>query len=403
MWYCVWFSSAAQRDNPTLGNQVVGNPVVSNPVGGLSSPIQAEGDQGVMYPRNHPSLVSGGSSLTYSSSSPSTTDTMQSTDTSIDGIGAAILLPSPKSGKPGALGESVSILQKKLGKAVSLKYSTVDQSREVRDLEERLKAKISEVEQLRRQNAQLINMPRPPAYKMDKKPHGIALIIVNEKFDPNPNVDFELRRRDGARKDEELLTKTFRALEYHVEVSRDLSAANMFELLETVAQIDHSNNDSFVCCVSTHGSADGLYGSDGILVKWQELHNAIQYCPSLRGKPKMFFFQSCRKPMRVTADGTEPQAYHEDADIFKVFAATPNNEAYISPQYGSWLASSMERHLTNPQLIHTYSLQDLMNFVCEEVDRQVGLMDEDGTEVRVQQCVQIEHTLNKGVYFFPQN
>ncbi len=55
---------------------------------------------------------------------------------------------------------------------------------------------------------------------------------------------------------------------------------------------DHSNFDSFVCVVLSHGADGIIYASDGTV----PTDRLIGYfrghaCPSLAGKPKMFFIQ----------------------------------------------------------------------------------------------------------------
>ena len=287
--------------------------------------------------------------------------------------------------------------------AIAMNITKVQHDRKVQQLESQLQQKIKEVEELRQQTSQLALTPRPPSYLMDKNPHGVALVIVNGKYDKNPlDPELDLPDRQGARHDQRLFSESFTTLNYIVESRTNLTSVEMLGLIAEITGQKHSNHDSFVLCVSTHGVADGLYGSDSVLVSWQEIDSLIKQSHTLRGKPKLCFFQSCRKPHKVNADGPNaPLPPHEDSDIFKVFASTPNKEAYISPQYGSWLASSLHRHFTSPQLMYTHNLETLMNYVCEEVQLQVGELMEGENKVYVQQCVQREKTLTKAVYFFP--
>ncbi len=78
----------------------------------------------------------------------------------------------------------------------------------------------------------------------------------------------------------------------------------------SVADQDHSQQDCFVCCICSHGDQDLLrptpgadpankfrisdlvYGTDGFL--YLRLITEMfreDNCPSLAGKPKLFFFQ----------------------------------------------------------------------------------------------------------------
>ena len=75
----------------------------------------------------------------------------------------------------------------------------------------------------------------------------------------------------------------------------------------SVANEDHTEEDCFICCISTHGDqdlqphspfsnsmqlADLIYGYDGIL--YLRLITDMfteERCPTLAGKPKLFFIQ----------------------------------------------------------------------------------------------------------------
>ena len=294
-------------------------------------------------------------------------------------------------------------LQKQLALAMKQVQVEQDQAIQVQLLEEQLKKKITEVEQLRKTAHHLSGaVGRPPSYEMNRNPHGIAVVFVNKKFDKNLcDPDLELSVRMGADKDRALLAETFRALSYEVRIFKNLTAEKMYTEIERAMQ-ESDNSDSFVCCVSTHGNATGVFGSDSVILKWDEIQALATQSVPLRGKPKLFFFQSCRRPPIVKADGSHSSHGDEDADIYKVYACTPNSEAFSSPEYGSWLALSMKRYFTNPQLMHTYSLDVLTRYVCTEVSEQVGVLVENGQELEVQQCVHSETTLKKSVYFFPE-
>ena len=55
---------------------------------------------------------------------------------------------------------------------------------------------------------------------------------------------------------------------------------------------DHSEVDCFACAILSHGDEGVVYGTDGI-VKIDELVSPVKgaNCPSLIGKPKLFFIQ----------------------------------------------------------------------------------------------------------------
>ena len=67
-------------------------------------------------------------------------------------------------------------------------------------------------------------------------------------------------------------------------------------LVDVAHNIDHKDYDCFVCCILSHGVLSHLYGTNGRLVPIKDLTSVFQTnrCPSLAGKPKLFFLQACQ-------------------------------------------------------------------------------------------------------------
>lgn len=97
------------------------------------------------------------------------------------------------------------------------------------------------------------------------------------------------------------LQSTFETLGFIVERCDNQDNSEMMRKLMTVALEDHSNYDCFVCCILSHGERDCVYGSNGIAEKISSLMRNLQACscPSLAGKPKLFFVQACQGPDRM--------------------------------------------------------------------------------------------------------
>ena len=168
-----------------------------------------------------------------------------------------------------------------------------------------------------------------------------------------------------------------------------------------VGSSDHSVYDSFVCCVSSHGNQNGIHGSDCQLLQRNLFINPIKSCASLRGKPKLFFFQACRVP-QVSADSPEeclPEAsstLHHDSDILIANAATEGNPAYTSPETGSWFARAIQLKFTDPQLVYERTVQQLLAEVTDMVSGAQGQLPNGET---VNQCVEVTATMRKGIKF----
>lgn len=132
-------------------------------------------------------------------------------------------------------------------------------------------------------------------YPMNSTPRGKCLIINIIHF-----TDKSLAKRHGSDKDTPVLKKLFEDLRFDVEVHLDVTYETLETLLITMNRMDHSNYNAFVCCLLSHGKLGRIYTSDGRPV---EILNVVQYfadkqCPSLKGKPKMFFIQACQSGYR---------------------------------------------------------------------------------------------------------
>ena len=132
-------------------------------------------------------------------------------------------------------------------------------------------------------------------YNMDKTPHGICLIINNHKFFHASDLDKAHPERGGARVDLHNLEQTFKYLRYNVQVRENLSSEEMNKAMLDMAAWDHSDCDSFICCIMTHGEKAIVHGADSTPVNLYDLTEVMKLFPTLRGlKPKIFFVQPCR-------------------------------------------------------------------------------------------------------------
>jgi hypothetical protein len=308
-------------------------------------------------------------------------------------------------------GEKLTKLQRKVEDIEEEKSHTGD-AEKIKELESLLSQKVREVETQREETRKLREALEgradAPVYEMTSKPHGLAVIFVNSKFDRNPEAPkLCLNERAGAKKDEEHFESIFKFLGYTTLVHRNQSSSDMYAKMVELSQLDHSNYDSLVVCISSHGNQRAIYGSDTVEVNRNEFCNSIKSCPSLKGKPKLFFIQACRLPAvdaDSNKDGVEGETtptttpIHPDADMLIANASTPDNAAYISTYHGSWFAASLKRKLTDPQLIYGRTLSQLLLEVNGEVCQQMGrTRNEDET---VNQCVEVTTRLRKGVTFF---
>lgn len=156
------------------------------------------------------------------------------------------------------------------------------------------------------------------SYKMDASPCGHCLIINNMEFEPHSM----LKNRKGSNIDCEKLERRFKTLNFVVEVKTNLRQKQIKHELLTLSKKDHSQYDCCVVIMLSHGTEvnhnrfpGAVYGVDGQYVPVQIITNYLngQHCPSLQGKPKLFFIQACGGDERdmgfeVSPDEVEPSS-----------------------------------------------------------------------------------------------
>ncbi|KAL4623775.1 caspase-9 [Arapaima gigas] len=137
------------------------------------------------------------------------------------------------------------------------------------------------------------------SYKMDANPCGYCLIINNVDFDPQSG----LNTRKGSDIDCNKLEKRFKSLNFIVIVKKNLKQKQIRHELSALSKKDHSPYDCCVVIILSHGTEasnsrfpGAVYGVDGApAVSVEVITNYFngQHCPSLQGKPKLFFIQAC--------------------------------------------------------------------------------------------------------------
>ncbi|XP_058434234.1 CASP8 and FADD-like apoptosis regulator [Marmota monax] len=148
-------------------------------------------------------------------------------------------------------------------------------------------------------------------YKMQSKPLGICLII------------------DCIGNDTEVLRHTFTSLGYEVQNFLHLHVKDISHILHQVANLPrHRHHDSFVCVLVSRGGSQSVFGVD-------ETHSELSLhhirrifmgdkCPSLIGKPKLFFIQNY-----VVSEGQK-----EDSSLLEVDSPAMTNVESKEPKPG---------------------------------------------------------------------
>lgn len=222
-------------------------------------------------------------------------------------------------------------------------------------------------------------------YKMDAKPCGICLIINNVEFEP----DSDLNIRNGSNIDCDKMERRFNALNFEVVVKRNLKCRQIRHEMSSLAKKDHSPYDCCVVIILSHGTEvnhnrfpGAIHGVDGKAVPVQIITNYLNghNCPSLQGKPKLFFIQACGGGEKdigfeVSPDEMQPSMGGADdqmdaipmssssdslstpdeldaraslptpSDMLVSYSTFPGFVSWRDPEAGSWYVENLDRVL----------------------------------------------------------
>lgn len=250
-------------------------------------------------------------------------------------------------------------------------------------------------------------------YRMKSKPRGYCVIFNNYDFSKARKNVPKLRKikdRTGTDLDAEALHNTFSELHFEVVHYKDTTAKAICETLKKYQRMDHNGKDCFICCILSHGDKGIIYGCDGQEAPIYELTSYFTglKCPSLAGKPKIFFIQACQgdnyqKGIAVETDSEEKEAYLEmdsnqkrnipdEADFLLGMATVNNCVSYRNPAEGSWYIQSLCQSLRE----RCPRGDDILT-ILTEVNFEVS--NKDDMKNMGKQMPQPTFTLRKKLYF----
>ncbi|NXD80085.1 CASP8 protein, partial [Halcyon senegalensis] len=237
------------------------------------------------------------------------------------------------------------------------------------------------------------------SYAMKNNPHGYCVILNNHTF-KNPD-----EVREGTMKDGESVKKVFKWLQFDIVEHMNLEAKQMYAKVKEYSRKDHSNMDCFVCFIFSHGEKDKIKGVDSEFVYIKDLLSCFtgSNCPSLAGKPKLFFIQACQGFVghpavtveedtsgHLETDATPLTSIPDRADILVGMATVEDYECYRCTKTGS---------------IYVQCLCDKMKLLCPHHKDLITILTEVNKEVggRVlngwKQMPKITSTLRKQLIF----
>ena len=230
-----------------------------------------------------------------------------------------------------------------------------------------------------------------PAYPMNARPHGIALVMVMEEYESG-------RERKDRKFDTQNFISTFNYLQYTVRSYTKVTSSQMIQLVEEIATMDHTAYDSFVCCISAGGANNHyVFCSDEKHVNVYELVDKIQQCPTLQGKPKMFFIDCIRVDIRRLPP---PIPYKIGSDTLIMWATQKEHSSSIKSRIGCYFVTYLEKVIklksTTTDLISmTNEVSTILSMYPPHISKHTGKY--------MAQCPEVESQLKSKVFFFNED
>ena len=214
-----------------------------------------------------------------------------------------------------------------------------------------------------------------------KAKSGYVLVINNYIFPGR----YDLFRTDSI-DDVINLISLFDDFGFRHRLEHNQSGSQMLELLKGTAKKDFSRYDCFVCVILSHGTKDGIYGTDEKVIKIEAITSLFRRneCPSLEGKPKIFLIQACHGPFSSSS-------LPVDADF--LICVAPGYQSYRQAHLGSWFISSVF------DVFKEYAEREhLMDMMLRVNNRVAGFYSKEGLkQMPCQVCM-----LRKKVFFDPK-
>lgn len=212
-----------------------------------------------------------------------------------------------------------------------------------------------------------------PYYNMGHKSRGMALIFNHENFDIH-----SLKPRTGTNVDCDNLMKVLKGHGFRVTVKHNLKSEEINAYVQQTADMDHSDHDCLLIAVLSHGEMGMLYAKD-THYKPDSLwyYFTADKCPSLAGKPKLFFIQACQgdkldggvtmQSNRSETDGSSIASYRIPihADFLIVFSTVPGFYSWRNTTRGSWFMQALCEELRFYGAKR--DILTLLTFVCQRV------------------------------------
>lgn len=229
---------------------------------------------------------------------------------------------------------------------------------------------------------------------MSHKNRGYALIFNHEYYENNAHS-----ARDGTNIDCKSLRDTLTNLQFEVYTYKDQSRDQIFSIMTKMSTVDHSESDCILIVVMSHGERGTVFAYDYeyTVESFTSLFTADR-CPSLAGKPKLFFIQACRGKQVdrgakvssfIQADSVSQTKYEipVQADFLIAYSSWDGFLSYRHPDTGSWFIQSLCEQL------RTYGTRYNIHQILTIVNRKVSEGFHENNSDRLYQIPSVTYSL----------
>lgn len=247
-------------------------------------------------------------------------------------------------------------------------------------------------------------------YRTATPTRGMCIIFNHKIFETLPE-------RKGTEKDENSLRCLFNSFGFQVRVFNDLTWRELDRRLEYFGQLNYDDFDLIIICVLSHGEPGTIWAKDrAYLVEdlWSEFSD--DRCPSLAGKPKLFFVNACQGakfdqgcspgiqslPMGDTRRQDDSFSGYffriqTNADILVAYSTIPGYYSWRNESEGSWFVRALVSVMK--QKAHCEDLLTILAYVNLFVAEVFVSCNNKAELCGMKQAPMISSTLTRKLYF----
>jgi len=244
-------------------------------------------------------------------------------------------------------------------------------------------------------------------YNMQHRRRGHAVIFNHDTFETDHYAP-----REGSKIDVKNLCESFRSLQFDVTVHDNLEYSEIKQTISKLAAQDHSDADCLVVIIMTHGENGLLAPRDSHILYNVDLlwtPFTADNCPTLAGKPKLFFIQACRgkkidngikayKGERSQFDSS-PSSFKipTHADFLIAYSSMEGFYSFRNKDTGSWFIQSLCKEL---------NATDNLLQILTRATRRVTQLESDSDMIQFhekKQVPSITTMLTRDLYFHPKS